>query len=190
MDYKFHIKTKTSIDRIDVFQIDGGKAHKIHQLQLINQNDCHIFNGTLDSDLLKNKESLFVKLYAGLGETGYIFDDLFSKPLKVLMQTAKPITNTIIVNTPQEIDCVLIDIPPKMRNIPGLKMPDTITLSHISKPQMSLQDLRNRGVDPQGKTFIAQLDMGPVDKNLSDVIKQTPLTVRCYQKTMLLPFTF
>lgn len=181
--YKFFIKVKDWVEATLMFSRNGQRY--LGELWCPDMEDSRgykIFNGTLPADY--QGRQLRMVMMAGQGETYYTFDKLFSIPLTTLYE--KKITrNCIIINAPQKVNWVIIDVPKIYQD--KLRLPSQIIPLPSAKPPMSDDELRSRGINPDAKHFIEAVDVVPeeIDPHIAESV---PLRVRCYSDVAVIEY--
>lgn len=211
--HKFYMTVKPLVDRIFIHQLMPNNT-----LKYINEMTCadpesaedfqneRIFNGSIP--MIFEKEKLILRLVGLEGEATYKFNDLFSIPLtkecleEMFKQKENIQKNSVIINTPKEIEFVVVEIPKKLQQI--LKLSSIIFMADAEKNKINLfpektsvADKLARGVDPQGKTYVKFVDLDlsyVLDQRLIteslELINNLEFTIKCYRWHMLKEFSF
>jgi hypothetical protein len=198
----FYIQTKPGVDKILIFGKSGaylGRLKKVH-----TPDNVHVFNGN-------TTETEFTAcLLGGEGRTSYSFNDLFSQPLSMELierlressetsetsETSKIWNNTIIINTPKELNVqfVTVDFPRIWQTF--WSIPPTVFLYKFNKDKVTIEGTRQPsdffklGIDPAGDNFIASLELRSPSKEYLESISRLELqkmfefkiVVKCYPR--------
>lgn len=183
---KFHLEVKNYVDRILIYLISNNKSifhgEMIFSVE-IPENKSKIFNG-----MIPNGYNIIVKLLIGEYKTQYIFSDLFSLPVKF-----ENYQNTIVVNTPKNIDTVIIEVPNKLNHL--LKIQNIITLLNTEHSKIKLftddDDLKNKGIDPTQRNFIKFVNLNlsyikelKIEKEANTILENTFFNILCYEHSI------
>lgn len=172
MDY--HLKVRPWIDNVFVFTTINGKQTPFGMMQpaedyetmTLSDTDIKMFNITLPSEQRPNSKTLasFNMLAYGIGGTGeYNLTNLLSEPINPESIKANVHMSNIVVNTPLQINAVLIEFPKVIQDL--LNINKWLWLIRLDKKtfkennKFDNHDLMARGVDPavEAKTYVGQL---------------------------------
>lgn len=179
--FKFHVKTKSSVDRILIFSTEDKPltcGELLGEMVLVQENEQEskesIWNGTLAHSKVFDKKlsTIILHMLGGEGHTEYAFNTLFSKPLSVdkLKKLAASNTlcwhNTVIVNVPkdapQSIKAILLDIPPAWQKFWKLSPIEILTQIPHDKLKLNLanpSDYFKHGFDHNAQSWIRDFDL-------------------------------
>lgn len=181
--FEFHVKTKSSVDRILIFSTEDELLGEMVLVQEL-EGEYVIWNGTLDKKL----SPIILHMLGGEGHTEYAFNNLFSKPLSVdkLKKLAASNTlywhNTAIVNVPkdapQSVKFVLLDIPPAWQKFWDLSPIEILTPISHDKLKLNLvnpSDFFKHGFDHNSISWIRDFDLSMPNRDFIDTMDDNSL---------------
>jgi hypothetical protein len=175
-EFKFHIKVKKYITKVLIFH----EQELVSEMQLVSTDDGKIFNGSLPEKLIK--EDLQIYLLGKPATFPYCFNELFNIPLG-----NTNVDNFVVVNTPHDIQQVILTIPDILAEI--LQIPKIIVLADAEKSpfryklaSMSDEEKKKNGINPELKQFVRYVPMRMENiKPEFTFLNQIKIAVTCYK---------
>ena len=195
----YSITVKPEVDQIHLYDENNTMIGMMNPAEdydtmMLSQNDVKVFTLPIPADI----ESLNVHLmgYGNVGgTTEYKINDVLSVPICDESKYTQKYKSPIIINTPNQIRDVLIQIPESVRKLTGLGewyQPVSIdkdTLKSTYKYQPS--EFAARGIDITGKTWFSQCDICLPDwsmdsPNFFEILnEQLPVRVHCFSTSLI-----
>jgi hypothetical protein len=205
---KFYLETKSIVDRILMVGNNGlllGEMIPTTTEEERYPEDNIIWNGTVST----SEQFIYLHILSGEGKTGYLFNDLFSKPIDVHImkflesQNVELFFNTVIINTPkfdgvegqvqQSIKKVLLEFPVVWQQF--WQLPPVEILTYIPLEKLKLEgstgnpsDYFKLGFDPNAYCWSKHFNLKmpnsgfirALDEASMDKLLQTKITIYCY----------
>lgn len=207
-DFKYHIKTNSHVDMIFMYVKDT----IIESTKPVpGAKDEFIFNFDIPRTFIEQKPLKTVCSLLGYGAAGgtveYKINHLLSIPINPDMpaavaaigkQTGKIANVSIIINSPFQVRYVIIEFPADIVDL--LRLPNKYShLVHLEvdslKKKHTNPELLKRGIDPQGKSWITELQMHIDDpspkamSSLEKIVSEYLIIVHCFSYGRLEPIS-
>lgn len=202
-DHKFYITVIPDIEYIYIFYLENKMLKYINEMEYVSSGikTEKIFNGTIPPEHMNKK--LYLKLIGIEGKTNYTFNNLFNIPInleilnKLKLNNLSSLNNFIIINTPEDIKYVIIDVPKRLQEL--LHLPSSLVIYKVDKEKMdkiSVTEQLSKGIDPQGIQYIRniQIDLRNILKyeifeEVIKILENTEFIVKCFKYESVKEFT-